>query len=107
MVGKEVEHAFRQRLSLGISTLVSVLPRVAEIPFHPVQSQMLKLILVGISSSPGVVSTKLVEAISGSLKIMLEIWVYTPRNAPYASEEIDLVCEQWDKFFTNKYLLLA
>ncbi|KNA05888.1 hypothetical protein SOVF_186150 [Spinacia oleracea] len=33
---------------------------------------MLKLILVGISSSPGVVSTKLVEAISGSLTLMLK-----------------------------------
>ncbi|KNA23532.1 hypothetical protein SOVF_024000 [Spinacia oleracea] len=66
------EHTFRQRLSLGFSTLVSVLPHVAEIPFHPVQSQMLKLILVGISSSPGVVSTKLVEAISGSLTLMLK-----------------------------------
>ncbi|XP_056687703.1 histone deacetylase complex subunit SAP18-like [Spinacia oleracea] len=33
--------------------------------------------------------------------------VYTPRNAPYASEEIDVVREQWAKFFTSKYLLLA
>ncbi|XP_056689650.1 beta carbonic anhydrase 5, chloroplastic-like isoform X2 [Spinacia oleracea] len=33
--------------------------------------------------------------------------VYTPRNAPYVSEEIDVVREQWAKFFTSKYLLLA
>ncbi|XP_056683412.1 transcription factor TGA5-like isoform X1 [Spinacia oleracea] len=33
--------------------------------------------------------------------------VYTLRNAPYASEEIDVVREQWAKFFTSKYLLLA
>ncbi|XP_056687571.1 uncharacterized protein [Spinacia oleracea] len=33
--------------------------------------------------------------------------VYTPRTAPYASEEIDVVREQWAKFFTTKYLLLT
>uniref|UniRef100_A0A803LTJ2 Uncharacterized protein n=1 Tax=Chenopodium quinoa TaxID=63459 RepID=A0A803LTJ2_CHEQI len=66
------EHIFRQRLFLGFSTLVSVLPQVAEIPFHPVQPQMLKLILVGISSYPGVVSSKLVEEISCSLTQILK-----------------------------------
>ncbi|XP_021749055.1 protein PRD1-like [Chenopodium quinoa] len=66
------EHVFRQRLSLGFSTLVSVLPQVAEVPFHPVQPQMLKLILVGISSYPGVVSAKLAEEISSSLTLILK-----------------------------------
>ncbi|XP_056692057.1 uncharacterized protein [Spinacia oleracea] len=29
---------------------------------------------------------------------------YTPRNAPYTDEEIDVVREQWAKFFTTEYL---
>ncbi|XP_056690553.1 kinesin-like protein KIN-14S [Spinacia oleracea] len=32
---------------------------------------------------------------------------YTPSNAPYASEEIDVVRDQWAKFFTSKYSLLV
>ncbi|KAL2925646.1 Protein PRD1 [Bienertia sinuspersici] len=66
------ENAFRQRLSLGFTTLVSVLPHVVEVPFHHVQPQMLKLILGGISTSPGVVFVKLVEAISCSLTLILQ-----------------------------------
>ncbi|XP_056682659.1 uncharacterized protein [Spinacia oleracea] len=31
--------------------------------------------------------------------------VYTLRNAPYASEEIDVVREQWAKFFTRSRLI--
>ncbi|KNA06261.1 hypothetical protein SOVF_182780 [Spinacia oleracea] len=29
---------------------------------------------------------------------------YTPRNAPYTDEEIDVVRELWAKFFTTEYL---
>ncbi|XP_056687251.1 uncharacterized protein [Spinacia oleracea] len=33
--------------------------------------------------------------------------VYTSSNVAYASEEIDVVREQWAKFFTSKYSLLV
>ncbi|XP_021843864.1 beta carbonic anhydrase 5, chloroplastic-like isoform X2 [Spinacia oleracea] len=49
----------------------------------------------------------LVNQAGQNLRIREDHQVYTPRNAPYASEEIDVVREQWAKFFTNKYLLLA
>ncbi|CAO2831412.1 unnamed protein product [Amaranthus hypochondriacus] len=78
------EHTFRQRLALGFSTLVSVLPQITEVPFHPIQPKMLKLILDGISSSPGVVSAKLEEAISSSLVLMLK---------RYAAGEIGMLPE--------------
>ena len=64
--------------------MVSVLPQITEVPFHPIQPKMLKLILDGISSSPGVVSAKLEEAISSSLVLMLK---------RYAAGEIGMLSE--------------
>ncbi|KAF3787599.1 PRD1 protein [Nymphaea thermarum] len=58
------EQAFRQRLAMGFTTLVRVLRHVAEIPFHPAQSQVLRLVLTAISNSPGVVSKSQVEDLS-------------------------------------------
>ncbi|XP_049932551.1 protein PUTATIVE RECOMBINATION INITIATION DEFECT 1 [Nymphaea colorata] len=58
------EQAFRQRLAMGFTTLVRVLRYVAEIPFHPAQSQVLRLVLTAISNSPGVVSRSQVEELS-------------------------------------------
>ena len=51
---------------------MSVLPLVVEVPLHPLQPQMLKLVLNGISTFPGVISVKLVEEISNALAQMLK-----------------------------------
>lgn len=38
------EQAFSQSLAMGFTTLVRALRYVAEIPFHPTQSQVLRLV---------------------------------------------------------------
>ncbi|KAL5849112.1 hypothetical protein ACOSQ3_007178 [Xanthoceras sorbifolium] len=57
------EQALRQRLVVGFTTLIPVLHHVAEVPFHPAQSQTLKLIGNCISDCPEIVSTSQVEEI--------------------------------------------
>ncbi|KAM3246818.1 protein putative RECOMBINATION INITIATION DEFECT 1 [Capsicum annuum] len=66
------EQAFRQRLAIGFMALVPVLHHVAEIPFHPVQTETLKLIWNSVENCPGVVSKSQVEEISLSLTGMLK-----------------------------------
>ncbi|KAK1593013.1 hypothetical protein Q3G72_034425 [Acer saccharum] len=66
------EQAFRKRLVVGFTTLIPVLHHVAEVPFHPVQSQTLKLIANCISDSPEIVSTFQVEEIIPVLTKMLK-----------------------------------
>lgn len=58
------EQAFRQRLAVGFSTLVLTLHYVAEIPYHPILFQLLKLILNCISNCPGIVSSSSGEEIT-------------------------------------------
>ncbi|PIN25504.1 hypothetical protein CDL12_01756 [Handroanthus impetiginosus] len=65
------EQAFRQRLAVGFSTLVPILRYVAEIPFQPVQCQLLKLILNCVLNCPGLVSTSTGEEITSILAGML------------------------------------
>ncbi|GFQ06718.1 protein prd1 [Phtheirospermum japonicum] len=67
-----VEQAFRQRLAIGFSTLVPILRHVAEIPFQPVQCQLLKLILNCVSNTPGIVSACIGEEISSILARMFK-----------------------------------
>ncbi|CAK9139716.1 unnamed protein product [Ilex paraguariensis] len=55
------EQAFRQRLAIGFTTLVPVLRYVAGVPFHPVQTQTLKLIWYCVSDSPGIASSSHIE----------------------------------------------
>ncbi|CAJ1850286.1 unnamed protein product [Sphenostylis stenocarpa] len=55
------EETFKLRLVVGISTLIPALHYVAEIPFHPVQRETLKLIYECISEWPGSVSTSQLE----------------------------------------------
>ncbi|CAL8084029.1 unnamed protein product [Prunus armeniaca] len=68
----KAEQAFKRRLVVGFATLVPVLNYVADIPFHPVQNQTLKLILNCISDFPGMVSsshiTELVPVLAKILK---------------------------------------
>ncbi|XP_043711385.1 protein PUTATIVE RECOMBINATION INITIATION DEFECT 1-like isoform X2 [Telopea speciosissima] len=61
------EQAFRQRLAVGFPTLVPVLRYVAEVPFHPVQSHVLKLVWSCISDCPGIVSRSQLEELMGML----------------------------------------
>ncbi|KAK3034161.1 hypothetical protein RJ639_034657 [Escallonia herrerae] len=66
------EQAFRQRLAIGFTSLVPVLRYVAEVPFHPVQLQTLKLIWNCISNCPGIVSTTHIDEIGVILTGMLK-----------------------------------
>ncbi|XP_059632085.1 protein PUTATIVE RECOMBINATION INITIATION DEFECT 1 [Cornus florida] len=66
------EQAFRHRLAIGFTTLVPVLRYVAEVPFHPAQTQALKLIWSCVSNCPGIVSTSHIEELSLILTGMLK-----------------------------------
>ncbi|KAK7311436.1 hypothetical protein RJT34_09574 [Clitoria ternatea] len=55
------EETFKLRLVVGISTLIPALHYVAEVPFHPVQCETLKLVYKCISECPGAVSTSQLE----------------------------------------------
>lgn len=66
------EPAFGQRLAVGFTTLIPVLNHVAEVPFHPVQSQTLKLIWNCISECPGIVSASHVKELILHLTRMLK-----------------------------------
>ncbi|KAK9177843.1 hypothetical protein WN943_027032 [Citrus x changshan-huyou] len=65
------EPAFGQRLAVGFTTLIPVLNHVAEVPFHPVQSQTLKLIWNCISDFPGMISASHVKELILCLTRML------------------------------------
>ncbi|KAK9725833.1 hypothetical protein RND81_05G172800 [Saponaria officinalis] len=84
------EQVFKPRLAIGFTTLVSLMPRVTEVRCHPVQPHMLKLVLDGVSSFPGVVSTKSVEEISSALVLMLKR--YTSGEMGMLSEAFTSVC---------------
>ncbi|XP_029129412.1 protein PRD1 isoform X2 [Cajanus cajan] len=65
------EETFKLRLVVGISTLIPALRYVAEVPFHPVQCETLKLIYECISGCPGSVSTSQLEELIQVLIRML------------------------------------
>ncbi|CAN4088215.1 unnamed protein product [Withania somnifera] len=66
------EQAFRQRLAIGFMALIPILHHVAEIPFHPVQTETLRLIWNSVENCPGVISKSQVEEICLSLTGMLK-----------------------------------
>ncbi|XP_024192213.1 protein PUTATIVE RECOMBINATION INITIATION DEFECT 1 isoform X2 [Rosa chinensis] len=68
----KAEQAFKQRLVVGFAILVPVLHYVAEVPFHPVQNQTLKLILSCISDCPGMLSSSHIEELVPVLTKMLK-----------------------------------
>lgn len=68
----KAEQAFKQRLVVGFATLVPVLHYVAEVPFHPVQSQTLKLILNCVSDCPGMLSSSHIKELVPVLTKMLK-----------------------------------
>ncbi|XP_022929798.1 protein PRD1 [Cucurbita moschata] len=65
------EQPFSRRLVVGFATLIPVLRHVAEVPFHPVHTQTLGLILKCISQCPGVVSASHIEELVHTLTSML------------------------------------
>ncbi|TYK01656.1 protein PRD1 isoform X1 [Cucumis melo var. makuwa] len=67
----KAELPFNQRLAVGFATLIPVLRHVAEVPFHPVHSQTLGLILKCISQCPGVVAASHIEELVLTLTRML------------------------------------
>ncbi|KAM1049872.1 hypothetical protein ACFX11_031935 [Malus domestica] len=68
----KAEQAFKQRLVVGFATLVPVLNYVADVPFHPAQSQTLKLIWNCISDCPGMVSSSHIAELVPTLTKMLK-----------------------------------
>nr|GME03956.1 protein PRD1 [Ipomoea batatas] len=66
------EKAFIQRLATGLATLVPVLHHVANVPFHPVQTETLMLVWTCVTNWPGIVSKSDIEEISFILSGMLK-----------------------------------
>lgn len=61
------EETFIQTLTVGFPMLLSTLRYVAEIPFHPVQTHVLRLVFLCISNCPGIISMPQVEEIATKL----------------------------------------
>lgn len=66
------EQVFKPRLAIGFTSLLPVLHYVADVPFHPVQPQAIKLIMNCVSNCPGILSNSHVEEISLVLAGMLK-----------------------------------
>ncbi|XP_030467401.2 protein PUTATIVE RECOMBINATION INITIATION DEFECT 1 [Syzygium oleosum] len=82
--------AFTQRLAVGFASLIPVFAYVAEVPFHPSQLQLLKLIFSCISNCPGVASTSQSEQLAVILARMLRR--YNDGETGMLSESFMLVC---------------
>ncbi|XP_028759746.1 protein PRD1 [Neltuma alba] len=66
------EEVFKLRLIVGFSTLIPVLQYIAEVPFHAVQFETLKLIFKCVSECPGTVSSSQLEELVLVLTRMLK-----------------------------------
>ncbi|KAK3145048.1 hypothetical protein QOZ80_4AG0322060 [Eleusine coracana subsp. coracana] len=84
------EEKFKEKLAIGFSTLLPVLHYVAEIPFHPVQSHILRLVWISMVNCSGILSLTQEEQIACALTAVLR------RNANsdlgMSSETFILVC---------------
>ncbi|KAJ1270438.1 hypothetical protein BS78_06G052300 [Paspalum vaginatum] len=65
------EEKFKEKLAIGFSTLLPVLHYVAEIPFHPVQSHVLRLVWICMVNFSGVLSLPQEEQIACTLTAIL------------------------------------
>ncbi|VAH31500.1 unnamed protein product [Triticum turgidum subsp. durum] len=65
------EEMFKEKLAIGFSTLLPVLHYVTEIPFHPVQSQVLRLVWTCIANCSGILSLSQEEQIACTLTLIL------------------------------------
>lgn len=82
--------AFTKRLAVGFASLIPVFAHVAEVPFHPGQLQLLKLIFSCVSNCPGVASTSQSEQLAVLLARMLRR--YNDGETGMLSESFMLVC---------------
>uniref|UniRef100_A0ACD5UZA2 Uncharacterized protein n=1 Tax=Avena sativa TaxID=4498 RepID=A0ACD5UZA2_AVESA len=65
------EQRFKEKLAIGFSTMLPVLHYVAEIPFHPAQSQVLRLVWICIVNCSGILSLSQEEQIACTLTVTL------------------------------------
>ncbi|PNT65532.1 hypothetical protein BRADI_4g44050v3 [Brachypodium distachyon] len=65
------EERFKEKLAIGFSTLLPVFHYVAEIPFHPVQPQVLRLVWICIVNCSGILSLSQEEQIACTLTSVL------------------------------------
>ncbi|KAK6944558.1 hypothetical protein RJ641_025660 [Dillenia turbinata] len=65
------EQSFRHRLAIGFTTLIPVLNYVASVPFHPIQTCLLKVVWNFISNCPGAVSVSHLEELCVALSGMV------------------------------------
>uniref|UniRef100_A0A0E0KP91 Protein PRD1 n=1 Tax=Oryza punctata TaxID=4537 RepID=A0A0E0KP91_ORYPU len=65
------EERFKEKLAIAFSTLLPVLHYVSEIPFHPVQSQVLRLVCICIVNFSGILSLSQEEQIACTLSAIL------------------------------------
>ncbi|XP_062185638.1 protein PUTATIVE RECOMBINATION INITIATION DEFECT 1 isoform X2 [Phragmites australis] len=65
------EEKFKEKLAIGLSTLLPVLHYVAEIPFHPVQSHVLRLVWICMVNCSGILSLPQEEQIACTLTAIL------------------------------------
>uniref|UniRef100_A0A804R5P8 Protein PRD1 n=1 Tax=Zea mays TaxID=4577 RepID=A0A804R5P8_MAIZE len=65
------EENFKEKLAIGFSTLLPVLHYVAEIPFHPVQSHVLRLVWICMANCSGILSLPQEEQIACTLTAIL------------------------------------
>ncbi|KAL6650538.1 hypothetical protein ACP70R_009463 [Stipagrostis hirtigluma subsp. patula] len=84
------EEKFNEKLAIGFSTLLPVLHYVAEIPFHPVQSHVSRLVWICMVNCSGILSLPQEEQIACTLTAILR------RNGngelAMSSETFILVC---------------
>ncbi|XP_052208271.1 protein PUTATIVE RECOMBINATION INITIATION DEFECT 1 [Diospyros lotus] len=84
------DQMFGQRLTIGFSTLVPSLDYVAEVPYHPVQTQTLKLIWNYVSNCPGLVSPSCIEELGLILTQMVK--KHTDGEMGMLTETFSMAC---------------
>nr|XP_015633381.1 protein PRD1 isoform X3 [Oryza sativa Japonica Group] len=84
------EERFKEKLAIAVSTLLPVLHYVSEIPFHPVQSQVLRLVCISIINCSGILSLSQEEQIACTLSAILRR--HGNGELGMSSETFALVC---------------
>ena len=84
------EERFKEKLAIAVSTLLPVLHYVSEIPFHPVQSQVLRLVCISIVNCSGILSLSQEEQIACTLSAILRR--HGNGELGMSSETFALVC---------------
>ncbi|KAJ4791004.1 Protein PRD1 [Rhynchospora pubera] len=66
------DDSFKQKLAIGFQTILSVLHYVAEIPYHPVQPHVLKLVLSCVTFCTGIMSPHQTKGIAATLTQLIK-----------------------------------